>query len=169
VQVIARIHQTYYNCTNQNFMKRMLVVLVTTLILASCSKDDNNNNNQGTPGMTAKIDGSAKTYGVPVATRSSGSTNEYISISGATSTGEGLSIFLAKNGTITTGSYNASMGQIVLVVSSSEQYATNGAMNVTISAIDASHVEGTFAGTAEPNSSGGTSKSITEGKFYAKF
>ena len=147
-------------------MKKVLFALLATAALVSCEKDDKN---EGTPSMSAKIDGNTKTYASPVATKQTTGGIELITIAGETSATDGITIEVEKNGAVTTGSYGGTTGGTLGMVAGPEYFLSGSDLvNVTITSIDASHVEGTFSGTLESISSTEV-KVISEGKFYAKF
>jgi hypothetical protein len=153
-------------------MKKLFFALMAVSVLVGCNKNEDNdttNNNNGTPGMSAKIDGAAKTYGAPTINRQNSSGTDLIQISSATAAGETIRVTVYKTGSITTGVYGTGGADVFFMTTAMEQFVASNIVNVTVTAIDANHIEGTFAGTAESNAGGGVTKAISEGKFYAKF
>ena len=147
-------------------MKKIAFVLLSAVVLLSCKKDEDNNTTS--PYMTAKIDGVAKTYAPPTAEKDTTSGVVTIDVHSGSSGSEFLALVFSKNGGVTTGTYSAGNATIFTPNAVSDMYATTTNCTITVTAIDATHVEGTFSGTLV-SSSGNPSKVVTEGKFHSKF
>jgi hypothetical protein len=148
-------------------MRKLAFVLLAAAAVSSCKKSENNNT--GTPMMNAKVDGATVTFGTPVAEKSTSSGVEAIEISSA-ATGNAIELYVQKNGSVTTGTYGGSSNASILLNSGTSVFSSFPQQPViTITAIDATHVEGTFSGVLSEMGSGQGTRTITEGKFYAKF
>jgi hypothetical protein len=122
------------------------------------------------PGMQAKLDGTAVNYGIPnTEKQQSTDGTETIFISAFTADGNSVELSLSKSGGVTTGAYTSTEGAHIGVSDITDYYSTNKIVNITITAIDATHVVGSFTGEANNLTSGGMPKAVTEGKFYANF
>jgi hypothetical protein len=151
-------------------MKKLVLFLIAAIVLMSCSKDEDNNTNNTAPFISAKVDGVQKNYLAPTAEKDTTSGIITIDIhSGYTTTGDMIALLVSKAGSITTGTYNsASSAKVWIPTPGAGAWVTTSNVTVTITAIDATHIEGTFSGTLEPQGVTGN-KVVTEGKFYSKF
>ena len=122
------------------------------------------------PGMVAKLDGSLTTYGTPTVERQvSTDGTETIFVSAFTGDGASIEISLSKQGGISPDEYDAANAAHIGISSGTDYFSTNKIVNITITAIDDTHVVGTFMGEANNMTSGGVPKSVTGGKFYVNF
>ena len=120
--------------------------------------------------MTAKIGSTSIDYGTPMAEKQmSTSGSETVFINGYTTDGNSITISLSKQGGITAGSYGAANSAVIGISDGTNSYETANTVNIKISSFDATHIVGSFSGTAVDPSSGSNNKSITEGKFFANF
>ena len=152
-------------------MKKLAFVLLAATVFVSCKKSDEVTETPLTsPGMTAKIGGTAINYGIPTAEKTASTSGmETVFIYAYDSTGNGIEISFSKQGGISTGTYSVTNGAFIGISDPNDYYETSNTVNVKITAIDATHIVGFFSGTAEDPLGGPGTKTIADGKFYANF
>jgi len=152
-------------------MKKLAFILMAATVMVGCKKSEITEAPPLTsPGMIAKVGGTSIDYGTPMAEKqmSTGGT-ETVFISGFTTDGNSIEISLSKQGGITAGTYNATNAAFVGVSDGINSYGTANTVSIKITSFDATHIVGSFSGTAvDPNGGTGT-KSVTEGRFFANF
>ena len=152
-------------------MKKLAFVLLAATALVSCKKSDEvvQETPLTSPGMQAKVGGTAINYGVPTAEKQqSTSGTETVFISAFTTDGNSITLSLTKDGGITAGTYGAADGAVVGVSDPVNYYETENTVSIKITTVNATHIVGFFSGTGVDGATGAT-KAITEGKFYANF
>lgn len=158
-------------------MRTLMRVATSVLLVAAagCGGDNTGPNSNTNGDMTAKIDGSTFTSVSTLAQRNaSGNAGTIIAVSGANSAGTGLGFAFVDAGV---GSY--SIGDLTptnaTVVQANGQAwtagATGGSGTITVTALDATHVAGTFAYSAVATTGTGATgtKAVTDGVFDVKF
>jgi len=152
-------------------MKKLAFILMAATVMIGCKKSEITEDPPLTsPGMTAKIGSTSIDYGTPMAEKQmSTSGSETVFINGYTTDGNSITISLSKQGGITAGSYGAANSAVIGISDGTNSYETANTVNIKISSFDATHIVGSFSGTAVDPSSGSNNKSITEGKFFANF
>ena len=153
-------------------MKTIMFLLLACFAMVICNKSDDAVTDPPltSPGMIAKLDGVAVTYSTPTIERQvSTDGTETLFISAFTGDGSSIEISLSKQGGIAPDEYDSENAAHIGVSAGSDYFSTNKIVNITITAIDATHVVGTFMGEANNLTSGGVPKSVTGGKFYVNF
>ena len=158
-------------------MRTLMRVATPVLLLAAigCGGDNTGPNGQTNGDMTAKIDGASFTSVTTLAQRNAGgNAGTIIAVSGADSHGTGLGFAFVDAGV---GSYpiggltatNATVLDATGKVWTAG--ATGGSGTLTITALDATHVAGTFAYSAVASAGTGATgtKAVTEGVFDVTF
>ena len=150
-------------------MKTLAFVLMTAIICFGCKKSEITESPLTSPGMMAKISGTSIDYGSPFAEKQmSTDGTETIFISASATNGNSIEISLSKQGGISGGVYGVSNGAFIGISDGTNYFATGNTVSIKIISMDATHVVGSFSGSAQDGSSSST-KSITEGRFYANF
>lgn len=156
----------------RTWMRAATAVLVAAV--AGCGGDNTGPNGQTNGDMTAKIDGASFTSVTTLAQRNTTNAGTIIAISGADAHGVGLGFGFVDAGV---GSYpiggltptNAS------VLDGTGKVWTAGAIGgsgtLTVTALDATHVAGTFAYSAVASAGSGATgtKAVTQGVFDVRF
>ena len=153
-------------------MKTIMFLLLAGFVLVGCKKSEGTEADPPltSPGMVAKLDGTAISYGTPTVERQvSTDGTETLFIAGYTGDGTSIEISLSKHGGIIADEYDSDNAAHIGVSSGADYFSTNKIVNITITSIDATHVVGTFMGEANNITSGGVPKSVTGGKFYVNF
>lgn len=153
-------------------MKKLAFILMAATVMVSCKKSEVSNETPPltSPGMTAKISGTAINFGEPMAEKQmSTDGTETVFVSGYTTDGKSIDLSLSKAGGIAVGSYSAANFAVVGFSDGTTYYGTTNTVNIKVTTIDATHIVGTFSGTAEDANGTNATKLITEGKFYANF
>ncbi len=155
-------------------MKTIGSLLLAMALFIGCKKSDSPPSIAA--GMRAKVDGTMVNTNVAYAIRQSGGGGEGVLIFGMNATtGEEFRVVVAKLGTVAAGTYTTGMtgasveGAAVSYGTASDDWDTQNVVNVTITQINATTVQGTFSGVAEPASGAGANKAITEGSFNVNF
>lgn len=148
-------------------MKKLFLIAVITATLISCKK--NNDDATSGPFLSAKVDGSGVSYGTLSAQKQSDNSGLQDIVITGTGNSQTIFVSITKQGGVTPGAYDATGSNITIMNGTSSAYSTNTAATVTVTAIDDTHIEGTFSGTAEDMMGTAASKTITEGKFNVKF
>ena len=142
------------------------------VVLASCKKTEETTPDAplSSPGMVAKLDGTAVNFDVPTAQKQTYSGGmETLYITGLTTEDTQVEVSLSRQGGVAAGEFGEPDGARITVSDGSGLYATNKIVSIKIISIDATHVVGSFIGEANNTTSGDLPKSVTEGKFYANF
>jgi hypothetical protein len=152
-------------------MKKLAFILMAATVMVGCKKSEIADAPPLTsPGMTAKVGGSSIDYGTPTAEKQmSTSGSETVFISGFSNDGNSIAISLSKQGGITAGTYGAANSAVIGIDDGTNSYGTANTVTIKITSFDATHIVGSFSGTAVDPNSGTNTKSITEGKFFANF
>jgi hypothetical protein len=153
-------------------MKKLAFILMAATIMVGCKKSEIAEAPPLTsPGMMAKIAGTSIDYGTPVAEKemsTTGSETVFINAYNAVD-GNSIGISLTKQGGITPGTYGIANGAVIGISDGTNDYGTTNSVSIKITSCDATHIVGSFSGTAVDPNSGSTTKSITEGRFFANF
>ena len=152
-------------------MKKLAFILMAATVMVGCKKSEITEAPPLTsPGMMAKVGGTSIDYGTPTAEKQmSTSGSETVFISGFNNDGISIAISLSKQGGITAGTYGAANSAVIGISDGTNSYETANTVTIKITSFDATHIVGSFSGTAVDASSGTNTKSITEGKFFANF
>jgi hypothetical protein len=136
-----------------------LVLSVCALAIGSCKKDDNKPEEAG---LSAKVDGSAKSNISPVGALVYES-DKTIQIVGQFSQTEGITLVVTD---LTAGDYDVATDKAIAVYTNGENtyFGTEGSVKIT--SVTGENVTGTFTFTGETQN--GARKVVTEGKFTAK-
>jgi hypothetical protein len=153
-------------------MRVATAVLVAAV--AGCGGDNTGPNGQTNGDMTAKIDGASFTSVTTLAQRNTTNAGTIIAVSGADSHGLGLGfgILDAGVGTYPIGGLTPTNAT---VLDGTGKVWTAGAIGgsgtLTVTALDATHIAGTFAYSAVASAGTGATgtKAVTEGVFDVKF
>ena len=158
-------------------MRTLMRVATSVLLVAAggCGGDNTGPNGQASGDMTAKIDGASFTSVTTLAQRTaSGNAGTIISLSGANSSATGLGVAFLDAGV---GSYPIGgltpTNATVLEAGGKVWTAgvTGGSGTLTVTALDATHVAGTFSYSAVASANTGATgtKAVTEGVFDVRF
>ena len=152
-------------------MKKLAFILMAATVMVGCKKSEINEAPPLTsPGMMAKIGTTSIDYGMPMAEKQmSTSGSETLFISGFSNDGNSIAISLSKQGGITAGTYGAANSAVIGISDGTNSYETANTVSIKIISVDATHIVGSFSGTAIDANSGTSTKSITDGKFFANF
>jgi hypothetical protein len=156
-------------------MSHRLFAIILVAASAACSSggtdDDNNNNNGGGGSLSATIDGTPFTALGTSSVAQISDAGDFAIVS-ANASGTGISLLLyniGAPGTYPLGVSGLVFGGIATVTSGSSGWSTplSGlAGSVTVTAVSATHIKGTFSFTATPLFGGaGASKTVTGGSF----
>ena len=156
----------------RTWMRVATAVLVAGV--AGCGGDNTGPNGQANGDMTAKIDGASFTSVTTLAQRNTTNAGTIIAISGADAHGTGLGFGFLDAGV---GTY--SIGDLTptnaTVLDGTGKVWTAGAIGgsgtLTVTALDATHVAGTFAYSAVASAGSGATgtKAVTQGVFDVTF
>ena len=157
-------------------MRTLMRVATPFLLVAavSCGGDNTGPNGQTNGDMTAKIDGTAFSSVTTLAQRNTTNAGTIIAVSGADAHGTGLGFAFLDAGV---GTY--SIGDLTptnaTVLDGTGKVWTAGAIGgsgtLTVTALDATHVAGTFAYSAVASAGSGATgtKTVTQGVFDVTF
>ena len=159
-------------------MRTLMRAVASALVVAAaagCGGDNTGPNGNTNGDMTAKIDGSSFSSVSTLAQRNAGgAAGTIIAVSGANSAGTGLGFAFADAGvgSYPIGGLNATNATVL--ESSGKVWVANvtgGSGTLTITALDGTHVAGTFvySAVASPNTGATGTKAVTEGVFDVKF
>jgi hypothetical protein len=162
---------TIMNILKTIVSKTAIILLILSIAVSSCSSDDDSSDSgQGDYFLTAKIDGVNYSRDFVTVSNSPDVTDVYI-ISGV---GDGSSIGLTLESPISTGTFSPTAGRLtVLFYQENDPFMMWGATEdagsgtITITANNATSIEGTFSFTGI-NPIDDSTKVITEGKFKAQ-
>ncbi len=157
-------------------MRTLLRLSTSVLVLTAvaCGGDNTGPGGNTNGDMTAKIDGSSFTSVATFATRNATNAGSTVALSGANSAGTGIGIGFLDAGPGTYSITNVSATNANVLDSQGHVWVASvlgGDGTVTITAIDATHVAGTFSFNAvasAPSGATGT-KAVTNGSFDIKF
>ena len=152
-------------------MKKLAFILMAATVMVGCKKSEITEAPPLTsPGMMAKVGSSSSDYGTPMAEKQmSTSGSETLFISGFSNDGNSIAISLSKQGGITAGTYGAANSAVIGISDGTNSYETANAVSIKIISVDATHIVGSFSGTAVDANAGTSTKLITDGKFFANF
>jgi hypothetical protein len=160
----------------EDLMQRLMRVTTAVLLVAAaaCGGDSTGPNGQTNGDMTAKIDGSAWSSVATFATRSPTGSGTIVAVSGSDAHSSAISFGFtdAGVGTYTIGATNGTNANVFTSAGagwSASAIAGSGAIVVT--ALDASHIAGTFSFVGEavaPAGATGT-KTVSQGVFNVTF
>ena len=159
-------------------MRTLMRAVTSALVVAAaagCGGDNTGPNGNTNGDMTAKIDGSSFTSVSTLAQRNAGgNAGTIIAVSGANSAGTGLGFAFVDAGV---GSYpigGLTATNATVIEANGKVWTagvTGGSGTLTITALDGTHVAGTFAYSAVASANTGATgtKAVTEGVFDVKF
>lgn len=157
-------------------MRTLMRVATPFLLVAavSCGGDNTGPNGQTNGDMTAKIDGASFTSVATLAQRNVTNAGTIIAISGADAHGTGLGFGFvdAGVGTYTVGGLTPTNATVLDGTGKVwTAGATGGSGTLTVTALDATHVAGTFAYSAVASAGSGATgtKAVTQGVFDVTF
>jgi uncharacterized protein DUF6252 len=172
--------------TFQTFGK--LFLTASAVLLSACSSDDNNNGTPVNPNpvpanasyVKGKVDGASFTsliFGTSTATcsRSGTGSGAYITILGGDMAANSITVYLHGIATVGTHTVNSGTDSLLNYSPGSGEFAYNtgncdaasGTINIT--AVDETHIEGTFSFVGKDTEDCSATKTITEGSFKGVF
>lgn len=156
----------------RTWMRAATAVLVAAA--AGCGGDNTGPNGQTNGDMTAKIDGASFTSVTTLAQRNTTNAGTIIGISGADAHGTGLGFGFLDAGVGTYPIGGLTPTNATLLDGTGKVWTagvTGGSGTLTVTALDATHVAGTFAYSAVASAGSGATgtKAVTEGVFDVKF
>lgn len=156
---------------------RTLMRVATTVLLAAaagCGGDNTGPNGQTNGDMTAKIDGASFTSVTTLAHRNVTNAGTIIAISGADAHGTGLGFAFVDAGAGTYPIGGLTPTNATVLDGTGKVWtagATGGSGTLTVTALDGTHVAGTFAYSAVASAGTGATgtKAVTQGVFDVRF
>jgi hypothetical protein len=153
-------------------MRVATAVLVAAV--AGCGGDNTGPNGQTSGDMTAKIDGASFTSVTTLAQRNVTNAGTIIALSGADSHGTGLGFAFVDAGVGTYPIGGLTPTNATVLDGTGKVWtagATGGSGTLTVTALDATHVAGTFAysAIASPGTGASGTKAVTQGVFDVRF
>ena len=157
-------------------MRTLMRVATPFLLVAavSCGGDNTGPNGQTNGDMTAKIDGASFTSVTTLAQRNVTNAGTIIALSGADSHGTGLGFAFVDAGVGTYAIGGLTPTNATVLDGTGKVWtagATAGSGTLTVTALDATHVAGTFAysAVASPGTGASGTKEVTQGVFDVRF
>ena len=157
-------------------MRTLMRVATPFLLVAAigCGGDNTGPNGQTNGDMTAKIDGASFTSVTTLAQRNVTNSGTIIAVSGADSHGLGLGFGFVDAGVGTYAIGGLTPTNATVLDGTGKVWTagvTGGSGTLTVTALDATHVAGTFAYSAVASAQTGATgtKAVTQGVFDVKF
>lgn len=157
-------------------MRTLMRVVTSALFVAAagCGGDNTGPNGQANGDITAKIDGASFTSVATAAQRNTTNGGTIVAVSGADSHGVGLGFGFVDAGVGTYAIGGLTPTNATVLDGTGKVWtagATGGSGTLTVTALDATHIAGTFAYSAVASAQSGATgtKAVTQGVFDVKF